>query len=325
MSWFKNFSKGIKKATTGLATLTMYVASSMISTLPAQAFVDGEFRMAVDKDRSFVIDIAGDSFPKNGGPMQIHKKTTDYQRRSSTFFATYDKNANSYEIHSREDQKYCLATAVGLDYNRMGEATPVVLSPNCPQSNNWIFRDGRISPSRKQDYCIDYAWGKIQNYSKLQLIKCQPGNPAQQFVIERNGAVQPAQPNPPVVIKPATPTPITTPTPTNNFNNTYEKTISVTTRPPNGTQVACGPCVFVAVVVVTVIVERIVVKVLDKRAVVKWRSLNSKGETWENAAKACDTEDYYDFRGKKDYELVWYRANQEVEAHKSCIIYEEFL
>jgi hypothetical protein len=202
MSWFNKLSSGAKRLAIGFATLASISVGNTINAAPAAAFTDGNFRIAVQADTSYVIDVAGNSLPANGGPVQIHKKTTEFQKKSSTWFGLYDSKAKSYEIHLTADPKLCLATAAGLNYNGMGEATKLVVTRDCANANNWLYVNGQITVSRKQEFCGDIEWGKIANYSKLQLIKCRAGNSAQQFVIEKNGggSVNPGPMTPPPVV-----------------------------------------------------------------------------------------------------------------------------
>jgi hypothetical protein len=218
---FASALKGFGLGLLGLSTFTAFLSSSVPK---AQAFTDADFRISVANDTRFVVDVKGDSIPGNGGPMQIHRKTTEFQRKSSTFYGEYDSKAGSYEIHLRENPNLCLATSVGLNYNSMNEGTSVVVTINCKQANNWIYSNGQLKVSRKQELCLDIAWGKIENYSALQVARCKPGHPAQTFNIERNGGgqvnnPQPVvnnpppvpQPQPQPVVKPAAPTPVVQP------------------------------------------------------------------------------------------------------------------
>jgi hypothetical protein len=199
---FKRLPKALKRIAIGFATLVFIASSHITNPAPANAFTDGNFRIAVQANTNFVVDVAGDSLPTNSAPVQIHKKTTEFQKKSSTWFGLYDSRAKSYEIHLTADPKLCLATTVGLNYNAMGEATKLVVTRDCPNANNWVIVNGMLKVSRKQELCGDIEWGKIANYSKLQLIKCRAGNSAQQFVIEKNGGggVNPGPVTPPPVV-----------------------------------------------------------------------------------------------------------------------------
>jgi hypothetical protein len=304
------FIGAFKKATLGLATLATLTAGMLASPKSAQAFVDGNFRITVGANTNYVVDVAGDSLPTTTGVIQIHRKTTEFQKKSSTWFSIYDSKARSFEIHLTENPKLCLATAVGLNYAAMGEATPLVVTNNCAQANNWILENNQLKVSRKQELCADIAWAKIANYSKLQLIKCRPGHPAQTFVIERNGGNQPALKPAPVPLPKAS-IPIA------------DRKVTIPIRPPNGTQVACGPVCGGAIgVVFTIIGEAIKDEYFSKRIRVHAISWNVEGATWDHAAKACDSFDNWGDKGFNDYFLIWRYNPKTSESEKTCVIFE---
>jgi hypothetical protein len=179
-----------------------------------------------------------------------------------------------------------------------------VLQP-CNISPSIISQNGQFILWKYQNFALDAFGNNPQNGANAQFYT--KGNASQQLRFV--GSVGQSQPQPPApTVTQAQP----------SVPQTYKKTIYV--RPPNGTQVACGPACGVAVgVVVTVVAERVVDLVTNDWTEIKWYNDNSEGASWEQAALACDKEDYHDYKGFKDYQLVWFKHWHHAEAHKTCI------
>jgi hypothetical protein len=182
-----------------------------------------------------------------------------------------------------------------------------VLQP-CNISPSIISQNGQFLLWKYQNFALDAFGNNPQNGANAQFYT--KGNASQQLrFVGSVGQSQPQPPAPSVTqAKPNVPQPIT-------------KTINV--RPRNGTHIACGPpCVVVATVLVTVAVERTANYLTDGWVTIKWHNENAQGNSWEEAAEACDKEDYYDYKGFKDFKLVWFKQWNQSEAHKTCVRYD---
>jgi hypothetical protein len=209
--------------------LTLGVAVNTAIAFPTNQ----SFTIKNNSNPDLVIDGRGAGITLSSTGAQLYSKSaSDYELATSNFVAVYDAKLGTFELQLKQKnskgQTVYLGTDKGLNWNSMGDGTSLVFTTDCTNVNNWTYDGTNIHVSRRQELCIDVAWGKVVKNQGLQLVSCKKGYVAQSFGLVGPGGSsnsnltqpqpapipqpqpqKPPQPQTPVVSNPiATPKPI---------------------------------------------------------------------------------------------------------------------
>ena len=160
-----------------------------VPVLPANAGpVNGVF--SIKTNNGNYADVYGDNFRPVGDNTRVPTHLWNAKLSSNNFELGPDEGSGN-EIRVA-GQGICITPDSPLG-KRPNEGTPVVATRDCANSWNWKRVGNTWVIGRHMDLCLDIAWGKDAQWSKMQVVNCKAGNPAQQF---STGQAQAAQPQP---------------------------------------------------------------------------------------------------------------------------------
>jgi hypothetical protein len=182
----------IKRKQKTMIHATRVAFTSLILTLgvavnTAIAFPTNQsFTIKNNSNPDLVIDGRGAGITLSSTGAQLYSKSaSDYELATSNFVAVYDAKLGTFELQLKQKnskgQTVCLGTDKGLNWNSMGDGTSLVFTTDCTNVNNWTYDGTNIHVSRRQELCIDVAWGKVVKNQGLQLVSCKKEHVAQSF------------------------------------------------------------------------------------------------------------------------------------------------